>query len=80
MENLEAIGRALLGNIGAEKMNQVMGSQEAQAAARIVDPEAVEKAAKSGDMATLKKMLTQIMSTDEGKRLAAMLSKNMDSK
>ena len=44
---------------------------------RLVDAEAVGKAAKNGDMAALQDILRGVLSTDEGKRLAESLRKAM---
>ena len=40
-----------------------------------IDPAAAERAVRSGDAAQLKALLTQILSTNEGKALAEKLSR-----
>ena len=44
----------------------------------MVDQDKLERAAKSGDTAALKDILSQVLSTDEGKRLAEKLKKAME--
>ena len=43
----------------------------------MLDVAEVERAAQSGDQAALRQILTRVLSTDEGKRLAEQLKKVM---
>lgn len=55
------------------KMNRLKAiaeSNDGKALADTLDTQKVEQAARSGDTAALKAILSQVLSTDEGKRLA----------
>ena len=55
------------------KMNRLKAiaeSNDGKALADALDAKKVEQAARSGDTAALKAILSQVLSTDEGKRLA----------
>lgn len=55
------------------KMNRLKAiaeSNDGKALADALDAQKVEQAARSGDTAALKAILNQVLSTDEGKRLA----------
>ena len=55
------------------KMNRLKAiaeSNDGKALADALDANKVEQAARSGDTAALKAILSQVLSTDEGKRLA----------
>ena len=53
-----------------DKIKKLAQSREGQQLSRMVDAAAVESAARSGDTDALKRMLSQVLSTDEGKKLA----------
>ena len=57
--------------------SELKKSGKSEAVSRLVDAEAVGKAAKNGDMAALQDILRGVLSTDEGKRLAESLRKAM---
>ena len=59
------------------RLKSLADSAEGRAVSRMLDPAAVEKAAKSGDTAALQSILSDVLSTDEGKRLAERLKKAM---
>ena len=63
-----------LARVNAESLAD---SAEGRAVSRMLDPAAVEKAAQSGDTAALQSILSDVLSTDEGKRLAERLKKAM---
>ena len=56
-----------------DRLKSLADSPEGRAVSRMLDPAAVEKAAKSGDTAALQSILSDVLSTDEGKRLAERL-------
>ena len=60
-----------------DRLKSLADSAEGRAVSRMLDPAAVEKAAKSGDTAALQSILSDVLSTDEGKRLAERLKKAM---
>ncbi|HHU22908.1 MAG TPA: hypothetical protein GXZ52_05755 [Clostridiales bacterium] len=78
MKDLNEIGKMLMNSSKADKIKAAANSPEAQKLSKIIDARSVEQAAKSGDMATLQKALAQVMSTEEGKRLAARLSEEFN--
>ena len=75
MQDLEKMGKALFGGQKGESLRTLMESDSAKALEQKLDAEAVEKAARSGDAAALQGILTQVLSTEEGRALAEQLSK-----
>lgn len=55
-------------------------SREGQRIMRSLDPAAVEKAAREGDAAALKNILSRVLSTPDGKALAEKLRQSMEQK
>ena len=78
MKDLEKLGAELSKSGKGEKLKSIADSAEGKAISRMVDSARVEQAAKSGDTAALKDILSQVLSTDEGKRLAEKLKKAME--
>lgn len=70
MQDLEKIGQELEKRGMGDKIKKLAQSREGQQLSRMVDAAAVESAARSGDTDALKRMLSQVLSTDEGKKLA----------
>lgn len=77
MRELERLGRELEKSGRRAALMKLAESADGKAVSRLVDAEAVGKAAKSGDMAALEDILRGVLSTDEGKRLAESLQKAM---
>ena len=77
MPNFEEIGRELERRGKTNTLKSLAESPDGQRLSRMLDAGAVEKAARSGDMNALKSMLSQVLSTDEGKRLAESVRKMM---
>lgn len=77
MQNFESIGRELERRGKTDTLKSIAESPDGQKLSRMLDSQAVEKAARSGDMNALRSMLTQVLSTDEGKRLAENVRKMM---
>jgi len=80
MQNFEKLGQELERMGKTEEIKRLAQSEAAQRIGRMVDVNAVEKAAKSGDSEALKRMLAQVLSTDEGKKLAESVSRLMQEK
>lgn len=81
MKNWEAMGRQLLDNEdSAGKIRALSQSEEIQNVAKMVDVRAVEKAAEKGDTDTLKQILAQVLSTEDGQRLARQIGEVMGKK
>lgn len=78
VNDFERIGRELERQGKAEKLKNIADSEEGKAISRMIDAEAVQKAAKSGDVAALKTILSQVLATGEGQRLAENLKKAME--
>ena len=77
MKQWEDLGRRLQQSGKADKIKQIAESEDGARLSRLLDPAAVEAAARSGDSEALRKMLGQILSTDEGRRLAENVKKIM---
>ena len=63
-----------------ERIKALAESDDGQRLGRMVDTHAVEEAARTGDADALRRMLTQVLSTDEGKRLAENVRRMMQEK
>ena len=70
MPNFEALGKELERRGKTEDLKRLAESADGQRLGRMIDAQAVEQAARSGDSAALSALLRGILSTDEGKRLA----------
>ncbi|MBQ4651726.1 MAG: hypothetical protein IJB78_03305 [Oscillospiraceae bacterium] len=77
MQNFENIGRELERRGKTDGIRKIAESADGQSLSRMIDASAVEQAAKSGDTEALKNMVTKVLSTDEGKRLAESLRRLM---
>ena len=75
MQDLEKMGTALFGGQKGKDLRTLMESDAGRALEQKLDAAAVEKAARSGDAAALQGILTQVLSTEEGRALAEQLSK-----
>jgi len=75
---LEKLGEELQKSGKSERLKCLADTDEGKAVSRMINPTELEKAAKSGDTAALKSILSQVLSTDEGKRLAEKLKKAME--
>lgn len=77
MLDLERVNAEIEKSGKKDRLKSLTDSAEGRAVSRMLDPAAVEKAAKSGDTAALQSILSDVLSTDEGKRLAERLKKAM---
>lgn len=78
VNEFEKIGKELQRQGKTDKLKSLADSEEGKAVSRMVDADAVRNAAKSGDAAALKQILSQVLSTSEGQRLAESLKKAME--
>lgn len=76
--NLENLGRELQRSGKADKIKQIAQSDEGQKLSQMLDTKAIEAAAKNGDNQALRSLLGQILSTEEGRRLAENVKKIME--
>jgi hypothetical protein len=74
MRDFEQVGKEVLKGTDAKKLNEVANSADGKKIASMLDAKAVERAAKSGDTAALQEILSRVLNTDEGKRLAQSIS------
>ena len=77
MLDLERVNAEIEKSGKKDRLKSLADSAEGRAVSRMLDPAAVEKAAKSGDTAALQSIRSDVLSTDEGKRLAERLKKAM---
>lgn len=80
MQNFEKLGQELERMGKTEEIKKLAESDIGQRIGRMVDAQAVEAAARSGDSHSLQQMLSQVLSTDEGKKLAESVQKLMQGK
>lgn len=78
MRDLESVGKELERLGKTQKLKSIADSPDGQRISRMLDPKAVEKAARSGDTDALRGILGQVLGTDEGRRLAESLKKAME--
>ena len=69
--------RALLEGREGEKLRALADSAPAKELGKMIDPAAAEKAVKAGDVEALRQMMSSIMDTEQGKKLAADISRAM---
>ncbi len=70
MRNFENIGRELERRGKTDDIKKLAVSDDGQKISRMVDPKAIENAAKNGDSKALHDILGSVLNTAEGKRLA----------
>lgn len=70
VNEFEKIGEELRRQGKTDKLKSLADSDEGRAIGRMVDADAVREAAKHGDAAALKTILSQVLSTSEGQKLA----------
>ncbi len=75
MQDLEKLGRALLGGEKGDALRQAAASPEGRALEQKLDAAAVERAARSGDPEQLRALLRSVLATEEGRALAEKLSR-----
>lgn len=78
MRDLEDIGKMLQKSGRAPELRSIAESPEGKRLSGMLDANAVEKAAKSGDMEALRGILQQVMSTEDGKAIARKLGSVME--
>ena len=78
MQNFEQLGRELERRGKTEQIKQLAESEDGVKLAKLIDANAVEQAAKSGDGEALHSLLGSLLSTQEGKRLAESVRRMME--
>ena len=77
MQNFEELGRELDRRGKTDKLKALADSQEVQKLGKMIDPAAMERAAKSGDGDEIRSLLSSVLSTQEGQRLARSIQQLM---
>ena len=77
MQNFEELGRELERRGKTDKLKALADSQEVQKLGKMIDPAAMERAAKSGDGDAIRSLLSSVLSTQEGQRLARSIQQLM---
>lgn len=70
MQNFEELGRELERRGKTEKLKALADSSDVQKLGKMLDPGEVERAARSGDSQAIKDLLSSVLNTKEGQRLA----------
>lgn len=78
MQNFEEIGRELERQGKTDVIKRLAESDDGLKLSRMVDAGAIEQAARNGDGDALKAMLSQVLNTAEGQRLAESVRKLME--
>ena len=78
MQNFEEIGRELERQGKTDKIKKLAESDDGLRLSHMVDTQAIEKAAKTGDGDAIRNMLSQVLGTEEGRRLAENVRKLME--
>jgi len=78
MQNFEQLGKELERRGKAGDIRKLAESEDGLKLAGMIDGAKVEQAARSGDADALRAMLSQVLSTQEGKRLAENVRKMME--
>lgn len=78
MQNFETLSRELERRGKTEEIKKIAQSPDGQRISSMLDPQAMEKAARGGDAEGLKNMLGKILETPEGRRLAERVRKMME--
>lgn len=78
MQDWEALNRQLRQSGKTDDLRKLAESGDARRLAGQLDPDAVRRAAQSGDTEGLKKLLGGALATEEGKRLALKLRQLME--
>jgi len=70
MGNFENISKDLLKGGKGNEIQKIINSPESQKISKMVDGNALKKAVTDGDNDTVNRIMSQFLSTDEGKALA----------
>lgn len=70
MKDLDALKNQLARDGRLQRLQEIADSTDAQKLAGALDAQKIEQAARAGDTETLRQILTQVLSTDTGQRLA----------
>lgn len=78
MQNFEQLGKELERRGKAEDIKRLAQSEESRTLAGMIDAGKLQQAAKNGDTDALRNMLSSVLKTQEGQRLAESVRKMME--
>jgi len=78
MQNFELLGKELERRGKTEAVKKLADSPEGQKLAGMLDAHEIEQAARSGDGDALRRMLSQVLGTPEGQKLAENVRRMME--
>ncbi len=78
MQNFEQLGKELERRGKAEDIKRLAQSEDSMRLAGMIDAGKIEQAAKSGDTEALRSLLSSVLQTREGQRLAENVRKMME--
>jgi len=78
MQNFEQLGKELERRGKAEDIKRLAQSEDSVKLAGMIDAGRIEQAAKSGDTEALRALLSSVLQTQEGRRLAENVRKMME--
>ena len=78
MQNFEQLGKELERRGKTDEMKRLAESEEGKRLAGMIDSTQLQQAARSGDTEALRQMLSTVLSTREGQRLAENVRKMME--
>jgi len=78
MQNFEQLGKELERRGKAEDIKRLAQSEDSGEPAGMIDAGRIEQAAKSGDTEALRALLSSVLQTQEGRRLAENVRKMME--
>ena len=70
MKDLDALKKQLARDGRLQRLQEIADSTDGQKLAGALGAQKIEQAARAGDTETLRQILTQVLSTDTGQRLA----------
>lgn len=70
MKDLDALKNQLARDGRLQRLQEIADSTDGQKLSGALDAQKIEQAARAGDTETLRQILTQVLSTDTGQRLA----------
>lgn len=70
MKDLDALKNQLARDGRLQRLQEIADSTDGQKLVGALDAQKIEQAARAGDTETLRQILTQVLSTDTGQRLA----------
>lgn len=80
MSDFDKLKKELLSGDKAKKVNKIVNSPEGKRIGKMVDGDALKKAAQSGDEKTVNNILGKVLATDDGKELVRRIGESLGNK